>query len=215
MIIKLERTVLFCLISSFTIFFMGISPMPKNENLLLIKAVKNDDIINVKKLLKDGVNVNFKDSENLTAIQWSVINDNVEILKLLVKFKADVHVKEPDGSSLLHAALQAPIRGIIPNKPDYNRRSLNVEERYCLVLYLLKLALKADDKNNDGIQPIHLAARLAGDPNQIIRLIELLIQHGSPVNEKSNRGYTPMDYAQYDEIRGFFEQKVNGRKSDL
>ncbi|GIY10022.1 notch-regulated ankyrin repeat-containing protein [Caerostris extrusa] len=50
------------------------------------------------------VNINYYDKEGQTALHLSCINGNLELVKLLVKFGADIRLANRDGWSALHIA---------------------------------------------------------------------------------------------------------------
>ena len=73
----------------------------------LQKAILNDDIKRVEKLLKAEVNVNETNNWGQTALSTAVKNKGenaVEIVRMLLKHGADVNIKEHRVTTLLHAA---------------------------------------------------------------------------------------------------------------
>ena len=61
------------------------------NNGKLIKSVKDGDYENVKKLIKQGVNLNEKDDTGMTPLMIAVYNGNYEIAKLLINNGADIN----------------------------------------------------------------------------------------------------------------------------
>ncbi|XP_035218696.1 notch-regulated ankyrin repeat-containing protein-like [Stegodyphus dumicola] len=73
----------------------------------LLKAVRDGDAIELQKILQrwEGcVNINYYDKEGQTALHLSCMDGNLELVKLLVKFGADVRLANRDGWSALHIA---------------------------------------------------------------------------------------------------------------
>ncbi|XP_014769847.1 notch-regulated ankyrin repeat-containing protein [Octopus bimaculoides] len=71
------------------------------------EAVKNGDTNVLQQILekREGkVNINLYDTEGQTALHQSCLNGNLELVKLLVKFGADVRLANRDGWSALHIA---------------------------------------------------------------------------------------------------------------
>ena len=67
------------------------------ENVMLIEAVKNRDIYDVRTLLKKRVDVNESEMDGSTALQWAAHWDELEIAKLLIKSGADTNLANDYG----------------------------------------------------------------------------------------------------------------------
>ncbi|XP_077506168.1 LOW QUALITY PROTEIN: notch-regulated ankyrin repeat-containing protein-like [Amblyomma americanum] len=72
------------------------------------RAVKKGDASELKRLLQrwegGSLNVNLYDHEGQTALHKSVLEGNLELVKLLVKFGADTRLANRDGWSAIHIA---------------------------------------------------------------------------------------------------------------
>lgn len=71
------------------------------------KAVRSGDTHELQRILQrweGAVNVNLFDQEGQTALHQSCMDGNLELVKLLVKFGADVKLANRDGWSALHIA---------------------------------------------------------------------------------------------------------------
>ncbi|XP_064616924.1 notch-regulated ankyrin repeat-containing protein-like [Liolophura sinensis] len=71
------------------------------------EAVRNGDKDQLEKMLEDEqgkINVNLYDAEGQTALHLSCLDGNLELVKVLVKFGADVRLANRDGWSALHIA---------------------------------------------------------------------------------------------------------------
>jgi len=70
-------------------------------------AVRDGNMDELERLLetKDGkINVNVYDKEGQTALHQSCLDGNLELVKLLVRFGADVKLANRDGWNALHIA---------------------------------------------------------------------------------------------------------------
>jgi len=56
----------------------------------------------VKYLVKQGIDINYKDHWNDTAIVWAISGGHYKIVKLLIKYGADVHHIDDDGETYLY-----------------------------------------------------------------------------------------------------------------
>ncbi|XP_023225466.1 notch-regulated ankyrin repeat-containing protein-like [Centruroides vittatus] len=70
------------------------------------KALRQGDTSELQRILqtKKGFNVNSYDHEGQTPLHHSCLDGNLELVKLLVKFGADVRLANRDGWSALHIA---------------------------------------------------------------------------------------------------------------
>ena len=71
------------------------------------EAVRNGDHDELQRILEERqekVNVNLFDTEGQTALHQSCLDGNFALVKLLVKFGADVRLANRDGWSALHIA---------------------------------------------------------------------------------------------------------------
>lgn len=79
-------------------------------------AVKKGDSLGLQKVLENWsakVNVNFFDREGQTALHNSILEGNLESVKLLVKFGADIRLANRDGWSPYHIAAFSGHRDIV------------------------------------------------------------------------------------------------------
>ncbi|CAH1785964.1 unnamed protein product [Owenia fusiformis] len=70
-------------------------------------AVKRGDMLNLQTILEDRggkINVNLYDTEGQTALHQGCLEGNLELVKLLVNFGADVRLCNRDGWAPLHIA---------------------------------------------------------------------------------------------------------------
>lgn len=58
-----------------------------DKQLELLVAISNNDIIAVNNLLREGISANFKYEEGYSPLHLAVLNDNIDILKMLLEQK--------------------------------------------------------------------------------------------------------------------------------
>ena len=74
------------------------------EISMLILAVQNDDINDVKLLVSHGAEVDWRDAFKITALMYAANKGNKDIVLYLIKNGADVNAKDDQGNSVLSAA---------------------------------------------------------------------------------------------------------------
>ncbi|CAM4502634.1 unnamed protein product [Leuciscus chuanchicus] len=155
--------------------------MGKEQELL--QAVKTEDLITVQRLLqrpKQGkakllgaakkVNVNFQDTDGLSALHHAALNGNVELIALLLESQAVVDIKDQNGMRPLHyAAWQGKCE---PMK------------------MLLKAGSSVNSQSDEGQIPLHLSSQHGHYEGS-----EMLIQHQSNPCLRDHAGKTPLDLA--------------------
>ncbi|NWV04093.1 NRARP protein, partial [Ptilonorhynchus violaceus] len=85
------------------------APPPPPSQRVFQEAVRRGNTKELQSLLQnmtncDEFNVNSFGPEGQTALHQSVIDGNLELVKLLVKFGADIRLANRDGWSALHIA---------------------------------------------------------------------------------------------------------------
>ena len=74
------------------------------EDFLL--AVRDGNKVELQRLLEkdEKININLYDGEGQTALHQSCLDGNFELVKILVKFGADIKLANRDGWNALHIA---------------------------------------------------------------------------------------------------------------
>ena len=70
----------------------------------MFKAVKDNDINKVKRLLEAGANVNIQNNRGYTALIDASYKGHTEIVKLLLEYKANVNIQNKYGYTALICA---------------------------------------------------------------------------------------------------------------
>ncbi|RWS21695.1 E3 ubiquitin-protein ligase MIB2-like isoform X1, partial [Leptotrombidium deliense] len=74
-----------------------------NASLLYLSSI--GEIKLIRKLIAEGVNLNYKDSEGNTAIHKAAEYNDAEAIKILLKNGADINAVNHDGNTALHVAV--------------------------------------------------------------------------------------------------------------
>lgn len=113
----------------------NIEVIDRECNSLLILAVKQNNYGMVKKIInfhkssepaiperiqsirtasmRKGVNIEARDNQGYTALQWAVAGNRIKIVKLLIKNNADVSVVDAAGDTLLRIAMDKDFFAIV------------------------------------------------------------------------------------------------------
>ncbi|XP_011299917.1 protein phosphatase 1 regulatory subunit 16A isoform X2 [Fopius arisanus] len=75
-----------------------------DDSVMLLEAAARNDIDEVRRLLKKGVNPDSTNEDGLTALHQCCIDDNEEMMKLLTEFGANVNAEDSEKWTPLHAA---------------------------------------------------------------------------------------------------------------
>ena len=116
---------------------------------------------------KYGFNINSRDEDGLTPLHIAVrYNNNVEVIKCLIEYGADVRAVTEEGGTLLHLV------------------ALNNE--LSVVKYVLSLGLDINSTDKDGWTPLQWAVR----DNNNVEVIKCLIEYGADVRAVTEEGGT-------------------------
>ena len=138
-----------------------------SDGAKLVRAASNGDAAKVKRLLKAKVDVNHGDkgeegSSGITALQEACMSGHVGVVRLLLKAKAAVDLRDSDGCTALYGASQ------------------NAQVK-CAQLLLEALAT-VDLKANDGSTPLSMSCQTA-----VLESARLLLRAKANVDEAPAR----------------------------
>jgi ankyrin repeat protein len=137
-----------------------------------MKAVKNNDVAQVKALIQQGVNVNELDGSGDAPLVMAAYEGHTEIVKLLLEAGADVSAVDPGmQATALHAAAYAG----------------RTEAAKLLIAYKIDI-----DKQGpyNGYTALHDALW-----QNHIETAKVIIEAGANLTLKSNQGQTPLEFA--------------------
>ncbi|EDP94874.1 ankyrin repeat domain-containing protein [Kordia algicida OT-1] len=182
---------------------------------LLIAAYRNEETI-VQYLISNTKNSNHQNKEGRSALANAVYRNSPEIVALLLKNNADVTVVDKEGHNLGYyllknfesqkqdnfdkklAMLQA--KGFNLTKPQANGNTLYHlaidNENLDLIKYIKSLNVNVNQKNKEGITPLHLAVMKAKNT----KIIKYLLSIGADKSQKTDFEETAYDLAKENEI---------------
>lgn len=173
---------------------VDVSKKDNEGNTAFLYAVQGSNIAVMKQLLPKVKNINQNNNDGYTALTFATQRINLESFELLKSKGANADVVDSDGNNLFYHLFKA-----------YNRRSARNFEPFAKALKaagvdaskasknetLLHIAIangdpkliqkafafdaKINQKNKDGLTPLHLAAMKANNP----RLLKMLLKKGA------------------------------------
>ena len=131
----------------------------------LIEAIRSENYDEAIRLIEDGADVNFGDSNDATPLHWTAYANAFNLANLLISKGADVDAKSVgDRTPLLWTAI---------------KNSTEVAE------LLISKGADINVKDKDSLMPLHLAVL-----NRATGTINVLLDSGADVNDKSSLGIT-------------------------
>lgn len=187
-------------------FINDINAIGENGNSPLIVAIQTKNKILVTWLLENGANVNTiinKGLERSTALHAAVYNtwdDNIEIISILLKYGADINIKDKNGTTPLCLATNAIVTKLlikyganisVINDCGWTPLHFAASKHYAsdVVECLLQNGANTEIASNEGIYPLHLASKNC--PKSVL----CLINYGANVNITDKFGVTPLHEA--------------------
>lgn len=193
----------------------------------LYNAVKNNNIENLKNLLKENnTNINCQYKNGETPLMTAVYMKNINAVKLLVENNADVNIQDNrKNSPFLYAGANGylDIVKLIYKKAKVNS-VFNIYGGNALipasekghkemVKFLLEnTAVNVNHINNLSWTALLEVTILGEDTDNYAEISELLLKHGADINIKDNTGKTAYDYAKeknMTKILNVFQKYIN------
>lgn len=140
------------------------------KETLLMQAVLDNDVKQVRELLRQGANPNISTQERWTPLLRATQENNLEIVRMLLDKKADVNARLERGGTPLILAL---------------RNETNIE----VIKLLLSKGADINAKDVDGETALFYAIR------SNLEFVKFFIDNGANVNIKDNNGQTPLRLA--------------------
>ena len=175
----------------------------------LIEEIRFDRLENVKKLIKNGANVNQADVGGYSPLMIASINNRYEIVDELIK-TGKIHINQANNegyTALLVALINNNLKiakSLLELKPDVNKISIFGESP-------LTLIANSIDENADTVEIVHKLLKLGARVNHMeaneytplmlasrsghLKTVKLLLNSGAKVNLAKSNGMTALEYA--------------------
>ena len=160
--------------------------------------------------------INKKNAKGVVALHYASFQGNVDIIKYLINYGADINVLTIRKLNVIHYAAQG-------NKPNslvyyylFHKNEIDFEKvdiggstplhwasfssSVEITMYLLNYGVKIDKKDKNGNTPLHLAVI-----KNSYKMVQKLLQNGANNNIKNNENRTPKDIALKNNLKDIYE----------
>jgi ankyrin repeat protein len=145
--------------------------MSSSYESFYLSAAWGGELVDVKRLVQDGTDVNFKREDGSTALQGASVHGHTEVVRFLVENGADVHCKDNLGNTALHFASMnghtEVVRFLIRNGADVHCQDYTA-----------------------GWTPLHYACQFGA-----LDAAFILFLQGADLSVKNLEGKSPLDVA--------------------
>lgn len=128
------------------------------------------DTLKVRRYIDKGDDVNARDIEGITPLFMALLENKVDVARILLEQDIDVNIPDKDGTIPLSAAAG------VGNK--------------FLVTAMISKGSNVNYQENDGWSPLHYACHLGH-----AAIVKILLENGADPTLKDMKGLTPRDYA--------------------
>lgn len=184
-------------------------------NTAFLNAVQGNNLSVVEKLISTVKNINQKNADGHSALVLATKNINLEIFNFLVNNGADVQVVDADKNNLFYYLFNVYNRrnaknfdpfvntlkkaGVSFKNASANNSPLHIaiaKGDQKLINTALELGAEINQKNNEGLTPLHLAAMKAKSP----RLLKMLLNKGADKTAVTDFDESAFDLAKENEL---------------
>lgn len=186
----------------------GRSGSLSNNRETFIRAVNEGDVATVQALLIAGVSPNIRiDKEMNTALSWSVQQENVALITLLLRNKADISIPNKSGLTPIYFTTRVArdcLKAICENYTERNNGRLKPEDNAILVQYA-RMASGASSSQASAIAlssapPVQPAAKviaprdmyinaiMEGKPESVLNALRVGVAPDTRVDKELNTG---------------------------
>jgi hypothetical protein len=154
----------------------------------VINAVMKNDYGRLEYLLKKGDNPNESDSAKVPALCYACRVGNPKLLRLLIKYHANVKLMFSDTSILYWVLTDGETW-------DSNNSSNNIVENISI---LLENGESANGCGSDGVTPLMLVCtkiKFDLSPDKAINIMKLFVKYGAKINSTDSKGRTALMWA--------------------
>ncbi len=171
-----------------------------NTSAQLLKAVKKQSLGEVEKLLNSGSDVNELDSLGNNGLFYALLNNNIPILKLLVRNHINCNNANNAGRYPLLCAvdkldvnaittlLQGGASIYVRDNEGFTAVMIATYRKALSILEMLdRYNASFDVKDARGNTPLHIAIQ-----NEDVPTLRFLLKHDLDITEPNNKGITPL-----------------------
>jgi uncharacterized protein len=176
----------------------------KNENATLMMASQRGDLSQVQRLLREGAQVNQRNSDGQTALHYAVQCKNVLVVQTLIQAGADVNARRAGNVTPLMLSLDMAFGqpdialALIRAGADVNVADENGDTALIIATtessseVFESLLDRGANPNASGLNgtALHYAAM-----NAMLDRAKLLLDHGADASIRNSAGQTPNDVA--------------------
>lgn len=187
------------------------------NNTELHIAVVDLDVSRVKRLIKEGVDINAKDISGNAPIHLAVKLGDNKMLQALISANADLNATNNMKKTPLSIASENGFKDIANALVSYGAKLGNdrnplhesvMKGDVTGTLTLIKQGLDVNTKDGNGRTPLHLAARVNAD------LVKILLENGAIADVRDKDGIMPIRMVQseaaFDLISNHLKQRDSG-----
>jgi uncharacterized protein len=132
---------------------------------------RSGKVDSIQKAVNSGMDINKKDEFGVTALQYSIAFNQVNVAHFLLSLGADVTIQDNDGLTAVHYAVEYSLSDI-------------------LIALLQKCPQALEISNKYGNQPLWTAI---AKPKDDLKLVSLLLDFGADVDHLNNVNLSPLD----------------------
>lgn len=203
-----------------------------NKLFKLLKEHKWNEFINEINS-NDDIDVNIRDDSNMYLIQYAILYNKKDIIKVLLSKDAKIDYIDSDGKTILYHPIKLKYNDIIYDLLEYNQqkigisivdiqdRNKNIPFHYAIIANnidavdsLIKYNTNFNIKDNEGNTSLHIAIKMKNI--DIINKIINQIKKTPTINLQNNIGETPLhiacNYELFDVIKLLLD---NGSNVDI
>ncbi len=175
----------------------------KSKNEFLLVASEKGFYEIARSLIKNGIDINQKDSLGKNGLLLATERGHVDVVELLIQNGIDMSQTDEYGCNALHWACSSGFRVIVElvlakgvdmnKKNKYGQNCLHYASFYShkeIVEFLIEKGIDVNQKDYDGNNALHWASKKGYK-----EIVELLIAKGIKINQNNEQGQNALDWA--------------------